>query len=298
MEQPSPNATAPGGGATPVKLGDAETDINGRFRFTLTDEKINADRPPNLYFDVYQGKTLLKSTQGYVIWNGNTQEDVTIKIGDQVIPLNGKNRLTTVQGFAIGKFLAQSDFTGLFTQTKSQIGTSFAVFGDAIVNSISKVNLTPIKVPVQSSKIVNNDLPTATRQLTDQNIKYNVMDYNPALNADLITNFSGYASALKPGQTVNLYQQNGVVKYYSVVPANVTPPAAAPSPQVESVIQRPILSPLAPPDDIAKMQEDLTAMQNNSAEKDKQIALLTAQLAAVTKDQADMKALFNAKFPS
>ena len=296
MENINAPGTQPGGTApAAIQLGTAKTNVNGRFQISLSADKINLESPPDIFFNVYDvdGKTLLDQTYDYVAWNASTQDDVTITLYKPTVQQLTPDKLTVTQGLAISKFLAQSDFNGVITQVKSQVGTTFGVLGDSIVNSITKINLTPLSVPVQSNSIVNNDVATATRHLTDQDIQYTVMDYNPALNKDLITSVTGYATVLKPGQTVNLYQQDGVVKYYSVVPVNAAPTPASGQVNPPSQPQQPGQSA-----DIARLKEELTATKSEAARKDEQIALLTKELEAIRKDQSDIRAMLEAKFPS
>ncbi|WP_295795270.1 hypothetical protein [Mucilaginibacter sp.] len=275
-------------------LGTAKTDENGRFNMALTDPNLARGLTPDLFFNVYDvdGKTLLTSTADYVVWNGSTQEDVTIKIRREAVQPIGKDRVNTLQMRKAAVFLTQSDFTGVLTQVKSQAGTSFGVLGDSVMSAISKINLTPLKVSVPANSVVNTNVAAAGQTLTDQNIPYQVVDYNPGLNKDLLQSVSGIKPVLGPGESVKLYQENGVVKYYSVVTdTTATPPASAASaapPASSATIDHSA--------DIAKLQEQLTTTQNDAAAKDKHIADLTAQLEAVRKEQASIKEMFNAKF--
>jgi hypothetical protein len=275
-------------------LGTSKTDENGRFNMSLTDPNLARGLTPDLFFNVYDvdGKTLLTSTADYVVWNSSTQEDVTIKIRREAVQPIGKDRVTTSQMRTAATFLTQSDFSGVLTHVKSQAGTSFGVFGDSIMNSISKIKLTPLKVSVPTDTIVNTNVNAAGQTLTDQNISYQVADYKPGLNKDLLQSVSGFNPVVRPGESVKLYQENGVVKYYSIVTntdatsaasaAPATPPAATATTDHSA--------------DIAKLKEQLTTTQNDAAAKDKHIADLTAQLEAVRKEQASIKEMFNAKF--
>ena len=271
-------------------LGTAKTDENGRFNMALTDPNLARGLTPDLFFNVYDvdGKTLLTSTADYVVWNGSTQEDVTIKIRREAVTPIGKDRVNTVQMRTAATFLTQSDFSGVLTHVKSQAGTSFGVLGDSIMNSISKIKLTPLKVSVPSNTIVDTNVNAAGQTLTDQNIPYQVVEYNPGLNKDLVQSVSGINPVLGPGESVKLYQEDGVVKYYSVVTNTAATSSASAAPAATATIDHSA--------DIAKLQEQLTTTQNDAAAKDKHIADLTAQLEAVRKEQASIKEMFNAKF--
>jgi hypothetical protein len=229
----------------PGPLGTATTDQTGRFSIALDPKQYNLQALPPLYFNVYDtdGKTLLTNTDGYVLWNNNTQEDVTIYLYTQVQTVTGTDRIGASQALNFGTFAQQSDFTGLWSQAKCSLGTTWGFIGDALVNSFSKLSLTPISVPVQSCGVVNSDVETATRTLNDQNVAVNqVLAYNPSVNKESLTAIGGFTQILKPGQTVNLYQLNGTVKYYSVVSAPSSPPNAPSSP-----VAGPPPSPSSPP---------------------------------------------------
>jgi len=295
MENGTPGTTQIAGDIlVPDVLGTARTDENGRFRIALTDANLARGITPDLFFNVYDvdGQTLLTSTFDYVVWNGSTQEDVTIKLrSKQLTPPLGKDRVNALQARKAGVFLTQSDFKGVFSQVKTQAGTSFGVLGDSIMSAISKIDLTPLKVSVPADSLVNTNVAAAGQTLTDQNIPYQVADYQPGLNKDLLQSVSGFNPVVRPGESVKLYQENGVVKYYSIVTtAGATPPASA-APATPA--------PTAAADhsaDIAKLKKELTTTQKDAAEKDKHIVDLTAQLEAVRKEQASIKEMFNAKF--
>lgn len=296
MENGSPGATVIAGDVLDQGvLGTTKTDGNGRFNMTLTDPNLARGLTPDLFFNVYDadGKTLLTSTADYVVWNGSTQEDVTIKIRREAVTPIGKDRINTVQMRTAATFLTQSDFSGVFSHVKSQAGTSFGILGDSIMNSISKIKLTPLKVTVPSQTIVDTNVNAAGQTLTDQNIQYQVADYKPGLNKDLLQSVSGFKPVVGPGESVKLYQEDGVVKYYSVV-KNTDTAVAARVAAPGQVAPAPVTTDHSA--DIEKLKNELTTTQNNVAEKDKHIADLTAQLEAVRKEQASIKEMFNAKF--
>ena len=282
-------------------LGTTKTDGNGRFSMAIADPNLARGLTPDLFFNVYDvdGKTLLTSTADYVVWNGSTQEDVTIKIRREAVTPIGKDRINTVQMRTAATFLTQSDFGGVLTHVKSQAGTSFGILGDSIVNSISKIKLEPLKVSVPSATIVDTNVTAAGQTLTDQNIQYQVADYKPGLNKDLLRSVSGIKPVVGPGESVKLYQEDGVVKYYSVVKNTDATPAASAAAPTGAAAAAPAPAATATIDhsaDITKLKEQLTTTQNDAAAKDKHIADLTAQLEAVRKEQVSIKEMFNAKF--
>jgi hypothetical protein len=231
-------------------LGTATTDQTGRFSIALDPNQYNLQALPPLYFNVYDtdGKTLLTNTNGYVLWNNSTQEDVTIYLYTQVQAVTGTDRIGASQALNFGTFAQQSDFTGLWSHAKCSLGTTWGFIGDALVNSFSKLSLTPVSVPVQSCSVVNSDVETATRTLNDQNVAVNqVLPYNPAVNKESLTAIGGFTQILKPGQMVNLYQVNGTVKYYAVVSAPSSPPSSPPNPPSSPVASQPSSPPQAPP---------------------------------------------------
>jgi hypothetical protein len=207
-------------------LATVTTDADGRFTFSFNYLQYNFKIPPDLFFNVFDtdGTTLLADTYDYVVWNGNQQESVTIYLYTAAPPTTGKDRVNSGLAVTIANFVRNSDFAGTFSDQKTKLGASVGVVWDGLLNSVINKIQTPLAVPVRSAAVVGTDVGTATRNLKDQNISVNqVMTYNPSLNSTSVKAVTGFIPALKPGQTVDLYQVNGQVKYYSIVQKDAAP---------------------------------------------------------------------------
>ncbi len=263
-------------------LGKGKTDDNGRFSISFSLKQFNYETAPDLFFKVFSNEKLLESTESSVLWNANTQESVTIRISTVRQRPPGKDRITSTQVFKGVDFVQQSDFKGVFNDYRSKAGTSVGLAIDIIKNTFSKMDLKPIQVKgSRQSDVINQDVNVASANLAAKNVEVKeVADYKPGLNVESLKNITALKT-IQPGQQVKLYQENGKVRYYSIV----QPPAIAPVPPDVS-------KDLADhANKINSLQVELKTARDEATKKDELITTLQNQVASLQKSQSDINTL-------
>jgi hypothetical protein len=261
-------------------LGQTFTNDEGGFTISFDStyfREYAPDPKPDLLFKVYRGKKLLKSTGDAVIYNAGLRTEVTIKIDIPEMRPAGKDRVTATQAFKAADFFQQSDFKGVYNQFKSKAGTSLGFLSDMLVNTVSKMDIKPLKVNVNKNEnIIGADMETVSRNLESQDISVNeVKVYEPKVDAASLSDFAAFPLNLKAGQKVNLYEENGQVRYYSLV--KETQPAA-PSAETRNA-------------NVEKLTEELTITKQKVAERDAQLTQLQQEMATMRKDHEQIKTL-------
>ena len=108
------------------------------------------------------------------------------------------------------------------------------------------------------------------------------MKYNPRLNKATLTDITSFSSKLKPGQKVNLYEENGTVKYMSVVKEKKTVSVQPTGDDTQK-------------EDLKKLSEELKASKEESLRKDKQIIELQQELLTIKQDHVEIKQMLKSK---
>lgn len=261
-------------------LAETKTDDNGRFKASFDLRQFNYETPPDLFFKVFREETLLESTESSVLWNANTQESVTIRVrtGKQRAP--GKDRITSDHVFKGVDFFQKSDFKGVFNEYKSRAGSSVGFVADMFVNAFANMDVEPVRVKgTPQSDIVNQDVEAARRNLASKNISVKeVLPYKQKLNSESLQSIDFFPRNLKAGQEVRLYEENGKVRYYSVVKTSTpgtTDPAVNKQLETQAV-------------ELTKLKEELKTTRDSAAKKDEEIAALQKQLEVVNKEHKEI----------
>ncbi len=199
------------------QLGVTESDENGRFDISFDLKKFGYETPPDLFFKVYRDQTLLQSTESSVLWNANTQENVTVKIRNRPVREPGKDRMSLNHVLMAVDFVQLSDFRGVVSEYGSRASASYGFLSDIFKNPMSNLDLAPIRVKgPRVTEVMNQNVDKARANLASQNITVaEVVPYQPGIK-DSVMAISNIRS-LKAGQEVKLYEENGTVRYYSVV---------------------------------------------------------------------------------
>lgn len=263
-------------------LGQTFTDDDGRFNLSFDSTYFREYAPearPDLLFKVFLGKRLLKSSGDKVIYNAGLRTDVTIKIEMPEMRPEGNDRITVEKALKVADFLQQSDFTGLYGQFRKKASISFGFLSDMLLNTVTKLDLTPYKVSDNKiENIIGQDVATASAHLENQNIAINeVKPYEPKFNARSLSDFTKLPVILKAGHKVDLYEENGKVRYYSLVEEtkNVSGNAAEQEAEVN------------------KLKEELKITRQEAANKDEKINKLQMEMELLQKDHSEIKTLLN-----
>jgi hypothetical protein len=265
-------------------LAATQTDSDGRFKVELDFAKLRLNNIPDVEFKVLRNGILLEASESGVSWNADSEEDVTIMV--RVIPKNreeAKDRINTKQFLKAVEFVQQSDFMGLFLNAKDKVETRFSVLADVVANTFTKSDIEPIGTKRNYEKeSLNQDVNVVKRNLEAEQIEVNVLPYNPRLNKETFSDITSFATNIKAGQQVNIYEQNGIVKYMSVVKNRKTVAINAASEEPQT-------------DKLEKLNVELKATREDSLRKDEQISKLQQELSSIRQDHAEMKQVFKSK---
>ena len=248
-------------------LGSSNVDENGRFILCLDLKNMERKDPPNLFFKVKRGSEILASTEDSVVLKSGEDKEVFIELNIVKAHPEGNDRLSTKQLFTGVDFLSKSDFKGLFSQTKKKAGTRVGFITDMIMNTVKSSELKPINVEnTREQDMINQPVELVTTKLTRQNIIVNdVLPYSPKLDKESLVTLSGAPPRLRDGQKINLYEENGKVRYYSIVKEK----EAANLDTAEFTRMH--------TEELAKVQEELTLTRENAANKDAEIFEITKE---------------------
>jgi len=266
-------------------LGNADTNAEGRFTIAFDTSYFREFAPdvaPDLFFKVFQDKTLLKSTENEPVKNIDTiyQTDIAIDMPVYTIRPPGKDRVSTEQVFKLADFVQQSDFRGVYNEFRTKAGTSFSFVSDILVNTISKLDIQPIKVRgSKTSDVVGQDVEKAKQNLTANKVEVaEVKPYNPGINTESLADIKAFPFVLKPGQKVNLYEENGKVKYYALVREQPSATNVAAPVTIDN-------------NKIQKLEEELAVAKQNAAQKDEQLTKLQQEMEQLRQSHNEIKNL-------
>jgi len=253
-------------------LGKMETDENGRFSINFDLAKLGLKTAPDLFFKVHREQKLIESTESSVLWNANTQENVTIKIRLTRERKPGIDWVSSEQVFKGAEFIQKSDFRGVMNDYKSRAETGIGIFADVLKKTFTNMDIKPVRVKETSHRdVVNQDVELASKNLKAKKIDVDVQPYQPSFGS--LKNISALPRSLKAGQKVTLYEENGKVRYYSI---NETSAAGHPG-KVEKQLE-------GQATELNKLKDDLKSAKEDAAKKDKQIISLQKELDLIRED--------------
>jgi flagellar motility protein MotE (MotC chaperone) len=125
---------------------------------------------------------------------------------------------------------------------------------------------------------VGQDVAAAKTHLESQHIEVNeVKKYEPKLNKSSLSDMNRRPVNLKAGQKVDIYEENGKVRYYAL--AKETRDTAEPARDQA--------------DEVIKLREELKKTKRDAADKDEKINKLQVEMETLRKEQSEIKALLN-----
>lgn len=135
--------------------------------------------------------------------------------GNQGSVDQGQDRITVPQILTGINFVHQSDFSGVFREGRDRVSSVGSLVFDSLKSAVKSVKVSPLKPSeVHNNDVINQDQQTATNRLGQKGIQVgSVLAYQPGSNLGSI---KSVASTIKPGDTVDLYEENGVVKAYQI----------------------------------------------------------------------------------
>lgn len=202
-------------------LGVAFTSRQGKFQLEFNENyyrEFAKEIAPDIYFKVFWGNKLIKNTEDSVIVDAKSKSETTIEVELPKREPVGNDRINTLQMLQRVRFLQKSDFLGAISETGARTNNVFGFATDMVKNSILKMDLQPMQAKVRAGDVVNQDVASATNSLRQKEVTVNeVKAYQPGANTQSLKDLSAFPARLPPGTKVDLYEENGQVKYFSVV---------------------------------------------------------------------------------
>lgn len=239
----------------------------------------------------------------------------------------GKDRVSTMQALKVVRFMQQSDFAGMWREGRDKLTTIGKFVGALGSNTVANFDLEPIGLEgTRNNEVVGQDVQTAQRNLAANQVNVvEVKDYNPKADRAGVSAIADFPLMLKPGDKVTLYQQDGKVQYYSMVPpvaagtadtgtvaridsdvqtlkVSMVEVAAmrvdlaavkANSEQSATQLRGDLAGVKTQVSEVAGLKADLASVQKSAAEKDAQIEKLQGQLATLQAAQLDINSRFS-----
>lgn len=224
-----------------------------------------------------------------------------------------KDHVTVNQVLQGITFVRQSDFKGVFSEGRNRAAAVGSLVTSSLMAAAKNMTFNPLKPStVRNSDVVNQDSLTAQRRLEQQQIRVaSVQPYQPGLHT--LRDATSVAATLKPGDTVDLFEENGIVKSYrirrapkAVDTANLTNDVTALQGDVHTLQGRTqeldalkasqqqqtetIVALQQKAAMVDQLQAQLAKVQSDSAQKDQTITRLQDQVATVTQAHADLAA--------
>jgi len=208
-------------------LGQATADDDGRFTMSYSSAYFGDFKPdvaPDLFFRVKLDDKLVLDTidQPRI----NTQRGrlaVTLEIDlPQARPL-GRDRVSAEQSIKLVDWWRASDFKGLVREGSSKSGTLLGSFGGQFGDRIAHWDFQPVRPSdTRENSIVGQPAAQAQSALLAQHVQVSEVRSVDASTRERLQTLTRYPLALKAGDRVTLYQEDGIVKYYALTPTLTT----------------------------------------------------------------------------
>lgn len=162
-------------------------------------------------------------------------------------------------------FIRLSDFRGVFQEGRDRTGATAKVVFDAARSGVGKIELKPLRPSeVRNRDIVNQDTATATQRLGQRSVRVTaVKPYKRGTES--LNTITSMARNVKPGDNVELFEEDGVVRSYRVVK----------QPGTDNV-------------DVKRLDDQVKLLQGQVAERDKRIESLQTELTGVKRAHEDL----------
>lgn len=247
--------------------GAAVTDRRGRFKIPLRRRYFRdyaPDSSPDLFFKIYRGRELIRSTEDSVLWNTSTDTEVTVEIEMPPLRRVGKDRVSARQVVRAVDFIQLSDFLSVWNEAQDRTSTMFGFVRDMVTNTIKEMDVSPLRPGTFKIRdVINQDVDSARTRLEAQEIEINeIRPYKPGMNIESISSITPLLSSLKKGQMIDIFEENGQVRGYSVVKKK--PPSEI---DLTDSVKRQKA-------EIENLSKQLRFTKQESVKKDKQIAEL------------------------
>ena len=207
-------------------LGTDFTDRRGRFEIRFDSSYFGdfaPDRLPDVFFRVLQHDTVLLSSEKEVIRNlADTDTEVTLAIDLPQQPGDAPRKRDRVSGAAARKgvaFVRKSDFRGIRADLGGRFSAARGLAGELLKAKLTGFDLQPLRSStVRTGAVFDQDVASVQQTLAAREVQVNqVKPFDAASSAPGLLSAALLPERLKPGQRVDLYEQDGRVRYFTVV---------------------------------------------------------------------------------
>ncbi|HEX7048864.1 MAG TPA: hypothetical protein VF188_01530 [Longimicrobiales bacterium] len=279
-------------------LGVEVTDSAGRFSVVFDSSYFGdyaPDRRPDLVFKVFRGERPLRLARGEVRENVPPGEiQVTLEVDAGMAREVGADRVSPEQMMRAATFLRRSDFGALKREAGAKAGAAGRFILDMLKEGGHRVTRTPIRDPaVKTSDLVGQRTDVAASKLAARNVAVReVKPYRPGADVQSVNTLASLPLRLKPGDRVDLYEENGTVRYYSVVREKEAADIEAAD---VARLDNEVTELRTEVRELDAVRSELSAVKASSAQTTsaltKELEALKAQLATVTELKQQMTAL-------
>lgn len=205
-------------------LGQVITDDDGRFTIGYDGVFFGdfaPDRSPDVYFKVYLDARLVLTTFEQPRMNLlRGLLDVKLELEMPQLQPQGRDRISMEQTMKAVNWWRASDFRGVAKEGEDKFKTIGKLIGRLAGKSLDRFDWEPVAPKgTREKEIINQDVNNAQRALALQQVEVAEVKSITGGTRDNLRLLKNYPVALKAGDRVILYQEDGVVKYYTRVPA-------------------------------------------------------------------------------
>jgi hypothetical protein len=205
-------------------LGQVLTDEDGRFTIGYDGVFFGdfaPDRSPDVFFKVYLDGRLVLDTFEQTRMNVRPGSmEVRLELDMPQLQPQGRDRITAEQTMKAVDWWRASDFRGVARESGDKVKTVGSLLGGLAGRSLEKFDWEPVRPKgAREKENVNQDLNQAQRAQALQHVEVTEVKTVSGGTRDNLRLLKDYPVALKAGDRVTLYEEGGVVKYYTRVPA-------------------------------------------------------------------------------
>jgi hypothetical protein len=204
-------------------LGSGTTDGQGRFQI-VAEAEVPTDGiiPANLR--VFQGTQPLAVTGDTSIPNlFGFDRTAVLQVQMAQVDQPLKDHVTVNQVFTTMNFVQQSDFVGTFREGRDRTTAVGSVLMDSLKTALKSVKMPAPLQPstIRNRDVINQDPTTAQTRLAAQKVTVTgTQPYQPGTTG--LTSVTSISSSIQPGDQVELYTENNVVKAYKITRSGST----------------------------------------------------------------------------
>ena len=204
-------------------LGQVVTDEEGRFTIGFDAVFFGdyaPDRSPDVFFKVFlDGREVLSTFDQPAMNIERGTREVRLELDLAQAPAQGRDRVTAERAIKAVDWWRASDFRGTAREGGDKLRTVGRLFGGFAGRALD-AEWQPVRPQAARERdIVGQDAQQAQRALALQQVEVAEVREVGAAPAEGVRLLRDYPGRLKAGDRVTLYQEGGVVKYYTRVPA-------------------------------------------------------------------------------